>query len=107
MPVSVVLGPFKITSLVVKVAEKPWSQSWTMGIRLRLTKAGNTLDIRAPIGSWGKSIRAVCEARIDDLFDSPNRMPLDVEDLFVNGVEGPSKCLVQPESTMTNFWELR
>ena len=27
-------------------------------------------------------------------------MPLDVEDLFVHGVEGPRKWLVQPESTM-------
>ena len=27
-------------------------------------------------------------------------MPLDVEVLFVHGVEGPRKWLVQPESTM-------
>ena len=37
---------------------------------------------------------------IDDPFGSPTRMPLDVEDLFVHGVEGPRKWLVQLESTM-------
>ena len=42
----------------------------------------------------------MCEARIDDLFGCPNRMPLDVEDLFVNGVAGTRKWLVQPGSTM-------
>ena len=42
----------------------------------------------------------VCEDRIDDPFGSPTRMPLDVEYLFVHGVEGPRKWLVQPDSTM-------
>ena len=42
----------------------------------------------------------MCYAQIDAPFGSPTRMPLDVEDLFVRGVEGPRKCLVQPESTM-------
>ena len=46
------------------------------------------------MGSWGKSSRVVCDTRVDDQFVSPNRMPLDVEDLFVHGVEGPSKWLV-------------
>ena len=100
VPVSVVLGLVKLTSLAVNVAEKPWSQIWPMDIRLRLPKAGDTLEIRAPIGSWGKRIRAMCDAQIDDQFGSPTRMPLDVEDVFVHGVEGPRKCLVQPELTM-------
>ena len=100
VPVSVVLGLVKLTPLAVKVAEKPWSQSWPMEIRLRLTKAGNTLDRRAPIDSWGKVRSAVCDARIDNLFGSPTRMPLDVEALFVNGVVGPRKWPVHPESTM-------
>ena len=98
--ISVVLGLVKLTYLAVNVAEKPWSQSWSMEIRLRLTKAGNTLERRAPIGSWGKGRRAVCDSQIDDPFGSPTRMPLDVEDLFVHGVEGPSKWLVQPELAM-------
>ena len=101
MPVSVVLGPIRLTSLAVKVAEKPWSQSWPMEIRLRLPKSGNTLDRRAPIVSWGKGRRAVCDARIDDPFGSLTRMPLDVEDLFVHGVVEPRKWLVQTESKMT------
>ena len=42
----------------------------------------------------------MCDARIDDLFRSPTKIPLDVEDLFVHGVAGPRKWLVQPESTM-------
>ena len=71
-----------------------------MDIRLRLPKAGNTLERRAPIGSWGKGRRAVCDARIDDPFGSPTRMPVDVEDLFVHGVEGAMKWLAYPESTM-------
>ena len=96
VPVSAVLGSVKLTSLAVKVAEKPWLQSWPMDIRLRLPKSGNTLERRAPIGSWGKGRRAVCDARIDDPFGSPTRMPLDVEDFFVHGVEGPRKWLVQP-----------
>ena len=100
VPVSVVLGPVKLKYLAVKIAEKLWSQSWPMEIRLRLTKAGNTLDLRAPIGSWGKGRRAVCDARIDDPLGSPTIMTLDVEDLFVHGVAGPSKWMVQPESTM-------
>ena len=98
--VSVVLGPVKLTSLVVKVDEKPWSQSWPMDIRLWLPKVGNTLDRWAPIGSWGKGRRVVCSARIDDLFGSPTSMPLDVDDLFLHGVAGPRKWMVQPESTM-------
>ena len=40
------------------------------------------------------------DARIDDPFGRPTRMPLDVEDLFVHGMVGPRKWLVQPESTM-------
>ena len=52
------------------------------------------------MGKLGKGRRAVCDDRIDAPFGSPMRMPLDVEDLFVHGVEGPSKWLVQPESTM-------
>ena len=100
VPVRVVLGLVKLTSLAVNVAEKPWSQSWPMDMKLRLTNSGNTLEIRAPIGNWGKGRRAVCDARIDDPFGSPTRMPLDVEDLFVHGIEGPRKWLVQPELTM-------
>ena len=94
VPVSVFLGLIKITSLAVNVAVNPWSQSWPMDKRLRLPKAGNTLERQAPICSWGKGRRAMCDARIDDLFVSPMRMPLDVEDFFVHGVEGPRKWLV-------------
>ena len=68
-----------------------------MGIRLRLPKAGNTLERQAPIGSWGKGRMAVCDARIYAPFGSPTRIPFDVEDLFVHGVEGPRKWLVHPE----------
>ena len=71
-----------------------------MDTRLQSPKAGTTLDRRAPIGSWGKGRRAVCDARIDDLFVSPTIIPLDVEDLFVHGIVGPRKWLVHPESTM-------
>ena len=42
----------------------------------------------------------MCDAWIDDPFGSPTRMLLDVEDLFLHGVEGPRKWLVQPKSTM-------
>ena len=35
------------------------------------------------------------DARIDDPFGRPTRMPLDVKDLFVHGVVGPRKWLVQ------------
>ena len=42
------------------------------------------------------------DAQIDDPFVSPTRMPLDVEDLFVHGVAGPRKWLVQPELTMVS-----
>ena len=100
LPVSVVLGPVKLTSLAINSAVRPWSQRWPMDMRLRLPKAGNTLERRAPIGNWGKGRRAVCDARIDAPFGSPTRMPLDVENLFVHGVEGPRKWLVQPELTM-------
>ena len=74
-----------------------------MEIRLRFPKAGKTLDCRAPMGSWGKGSRAVCDAWMDDPFGSPTRMPLDVEDLFVHGVVGPRKWLVHPESTMARW----
>ena len=53
------------------------------------------------MGSWGKGRRAVCDARIDDPFGSPTRIPLDVEEFFVHGVAGPRKWLVHPESTMS------
>ena len=101
VPVSVVLGLVKITSLAVSVALNPWSKSWQRDMRVRLPKEGNTLERRAPIGNWGKGRRAVCEAQIDDSFGSPTRMPLDVEDFCVHGVEGPRKWLVQTESKMT------
>ena len=42
----------------------------------------------------------MCDARIDDPFGSPTRMLLDVEDLFLHGIVGPRKCLVQSQSTM-------
>ena len=100
VPVSVVLGMVKLTSLAVNVAVNPWSHSWPMDMRLRLPKDGKTLERRAPIGNWGKDRRALCKARIDALFGSPTRIPLDVEDLFVHGVEGPRKWLMQPELTM-------
>ena len=100
VPVNVVLGPVKLTSLAVNVAVNLWSQIWPMDMRLQLPKAGNTLERRAPIGNWGKGRREVCDAQIDALFGSTTRMPLDVEDLFVHVVEGPRKCLVQPELTM-------
>ena len=96
VPVNVVLGPVKLTSLAVNVAVNPWSQIWPMDMRLRLPKAGNTLERRAHIGSWGKGRREVFGARMDDPFGSPTRMLLDVEDFFVHGVEGPRKWLVQP-----------
>ena len=95
-----VLGLVKFTSLAVNVAVNPCSQSWPMDMRLRLPKAGNTLERRAPIVNWGKVRRAVCDAWIDAPFGSPMRIPLDVEDLFLRGVEGPSKWLVHPELTM-------
>ena len=100
VPISVVLGLVKLTFLAVNVAVNPWSQIWLMDMRLRLPKAGNTLERRAPIGNWGKVRRAVCDSQIDDPFESPTRIPLDVEDLFVNGAEGPKKWLVQSKSTM-------
>ena len=40
------------------------------------------------------------DARIDDPFSRPTRIPFDVEDLLMHGVVGPIKWLVQPESTM-------
>ena len=43
---------------------------------------------------------AVWDARIDDPFGRPVRIPLEVEDLLVYGVVGPRKWLVQPELTM-------
>ena len=78
IPVSVVLGPIKLTSLAVSVEVNPWSQIWPMDKRLRLTKARNMLERRASIGNWGKGRRAVCDARIDATFGSPTRMLLDV-----------------------------
>ena len=78
-----------------------------MDMRLQLPKAGNMLERQAPIGSWGKGRRAVCDARIDDPFGSPTKMPLNVEDLFVHVVEGPRKWLVQPELTMVIVLETR
>ena len=100
VPVSVVLGPVILTSLAVNVVVNPWSQGWPMEMRFRLPKAGNTLERRAHMGNVGKGRRVVCDAWIDAPFGSPTRMPLDVEDLFVHGVEGSRKWMVQPESTM-------
>ena len=41
------------------------------------------------------------DARIDDPFCIPTRMPFEVKDLLVYGVVGPRKWLVHPESTMS------
>ena len=100
VPVNVVLGLVRLTSLAVNVSVNPWSQSWLMYMRLRLPKAGNALERRTPIGNWWKGRKAVCDARIDALFGSPTRIPLDMEDLFVHGVDWPRKWLVQPESVV-------
>ena len=83
-----VLGPVKLTSLSVNVAVNPWSQSWTMDMRLQLPKAGNTLERRAPIGNRGKGRRAVCDARIDAPFGIPTRMLLGVEDFLCTVLRG-------------------
>ena len=40
------------------------------------------------------------DARIDDTFGRPTRMPFEVKDLLVHGVSGPRKWLVQPELTV-------
>ena len=49
----------------------------------------------------------VWDARIDDPFGIPTRMPLDVDDLFVHGVVGTRKWLVQPELTMARVLETK
>ena len=48
------LGTVKLTYLAVNVAVNPWLQNSSMDMRLRLPKAGNTLERRAPMGNWGK-----------------------------------------------------
>ena len=40
------------------------------------------------------------DARIDDSFGRPTRMPLNVKDLLVHGVVEPRKWLLHTESTM-------
>ena len=95
VPVNVVLGPCKLNYLAVNVVVNLCSQRWPMDMMLRLPKAGNTLERRAPIDNWGKGRRTVCDAQIDAPFGSPTNTPLDVEDLFVHGVEEPRKWLVQ------------
>ena len=42
----------------------------------------------------------VWDARIDDSFGRPTRVPFEVENLLVHGVVGPRKWLVHPESTI-------
>ena len=58
-PVSVVLGPVILTSLAVNFVVNPWSHSWPMEMRFWLTKDGNMLERRAPMGNLGKGRRAV------------------------------------------------
>ena len=105
--VSVVLGPVMLTSLAVNVAVNPWSQSWPMEIRLQLPNAGNTLERRAPMGNLGKCRRAVCDARIDAPFGGPTSMLLDVEDLFVHGVEEHKNGWCSQNRQWQECWELR
>ena len=82
VPVSVVLGTVILTYLAVNVGVNPWSQNWPMEMRFWLPKAGTTVERRAPMGKLCKGRRVVCNARIDDPFGSPTRMPLDVEDFL-------------------------
>ena len=70
------------------------------GDQVAVSQGREMFDLRAPKGSWGKGKRAVWDARIDDPFGRPTRMPLDVEELLMHGVVVPRKWLVQPESTM-------
>ena len=107
VPVNVVLGPVRLTSLAVNVAVNPWSQSWPMDMRLRLPKAGNTLEIRAPIGNWGKGRRAVCDARIDAPFEIPTRMPLDVEYFLCMVLRGLGNGWCIQNRQWQECWELR
>ena len=59
MPVNVAVGPIKLTSLAVKIAEKPWSQSWRVEIRLRFTKAGKRL-IEGHLNVAGEKVNGQC-----------------------------------------------
>ena len=43
MPFNVVLGLIKLIYLALKIADKPWSQSLPMEIRLQFPKAGKCL----------------------------------------------------------------
>ena len=70
-----------------------WISGW--GFLRQVTRL---IDGRLKVAE-GKGKRAVWDARIDDPFGRPARMPLDVDDLFVHGVVGPRKWLVQPELT--------
>ena len=104
VPVSVVLRTVILTYLEVNVVLNPWSKSWPMDMRFRLTKDGNTFERRAHTSKLGKGRRVVCDAQIDALFGSLTRMPLNVEYFFVHGVQDPTKWLVQPESTGCCFF---
>ena len=69
VPFKVAVGLNRLTSLVVKSAEKPWLHSWTMEIRLRSTKTGKYLTdgcqkvagekVKGRCGTHGSMIRLV------------------------------------------------
>ena len=86
-----------------KKAVKLLLQNLPIESRVLFLSAGKTWAWRATIGSCGKGNIAVCMDCIVSPLGSLTYMPCSVGTLLVQGLFGPMKWLVQPESTM-NWW---
>ena len=64
------------------------------GYEVAVTQGWENVGEMCAYRHWGKGRRAEFDARINDPFGIPTRMPLDMEYLFVHGVEGPRKWMV-------------
>ena len=75
-------------------------QNWPIESRALFCSAGKTWARRAARGNCGKGNSSMWVDFIVSPLGSLTEMPCSVETLLTQGVSGPMKWLVQPESTM-------
>ena len=87
-----------------KKSVKLLSQNWPIESRAFFWSAGKTWVWRASIRSCGKGNIDVCMDCIVSPLVSLTEMPCLVGTLLVQGLFGPMKWLVKPESTMARLF---
>ena len=86
-----------------KTAVKLLLQNWPIEIRALFYSSRKTWDCRAAIGRCGKGNIAMCVDYVVSTLGSLTEIPYSLGILLVQGLFGPMKWIVQPESTMSRL----